>query len=120
MRACHLPSAPAVAVAEFSPMATRTESPGSDHPQIAFGLPRWRTMLSPKIGLTNGSGAAAWGGAPRAPPPANARTLASRQRVLLPALGNLISILPQSSLMYSCAAQGPELVLRGRWTGAPR
>jgi|SRR5450756_1673423 hypothetical protein len=91
MRACHLPSVPAIAVAEFSPMATRTESPGCDHPQIAFGLPRWSTMLSPKIGLTNGSGAA-WGGAPEALPPASARTLASSQEILPLALVNFTFI----------------------------
>src|ERR1035437_419670 len=109
MRACHLPSAPAVAVAEFSPMATRTESPGSDHPQIAFGLPRWRTMLSPKIGLTNGSGAAVWGGAPKALPPASARTHASVQKALLLALGNLISMLPQSPSMSNVRAARPHV-----------
>jgi hypothetical protein len=26
-------------------------SPGCLHPQIASGFPRWRTMLSPEIGL---------------------------------------------------------------------
>ncbi len=80
IRVSHLPTAPAVAVAEFSPISTRNGSPGCDHPQIAFGLQRCRTMLSPKIGLTNGRGVAAWGGAPRALPPATAP--ASRQGMM--------------------------------------
>lgn len=128
MRACDLPSAPAVAVAEFSPMATRTESPGCDHPQIAFGLPRWRTMLSPKIGLTNGSGAAVWGSAPKALSPASARRLANMRKAFPLALGNLSSILPQFPSMSTHPHLAPilmcgtstELVLRCRWTGAPR
>src|SRR6185312_11143487 len=36
-------------------MSTWMESPGLDQPQMVFGFPRWRTMLSPNIGLTNGS-----------------------------------------------------------------
>ncbi len=30
--------------------------PGSDQPQIESGLPRWSTILSPKLGLKNGRG----------------------------------------------------------------
>src|ERR1039458_3990967 len=73
MRVCHRPSAPVVAVAAVSPISTRTASPGCDHPQMTFGLPRWSTMWSPKIGLTNGSGLASWGGAPKALPVASVR-----------------------------------------------
>jgi hypothetical protein len=57
-------------------------------------------MLSPKIGLTNGSGAAVYGGTPNALPPASARTLASMQKAFVPALGNLISIVPRFLLRH--------------------
>ena len=51
---CQRRSAPAVPVAVLSPICTRTVSPGSDQPQMVSGLPRCSTMLSPKMGLTNG------------------------------------------------------------------
>jgi hypothetical protein len=55
MLTCHRPSDP-VAVFDVRPaISTWTASPGFDQPQMVFGFPRWRTMLSPKIGLTNGS-----------------------------------------------------------------
>ena len=50
------PSGPVTVLAAWPAISTRTASPGSDHPQIVFGFPRCRTMLSPNIGLTNGSG----------------------------------------------------------------
>ena len=36
---------------------TRISSPGLAHPQSVFVFPRCRTMLLPKMGLTNGYGA---------------------------------------------------------------
>src|SRR5579863_7477501 len=59
MLTCQRPSRPAVPVAEVSPICTRTTSPGSDQPQIVSGLPRCKTMLSPKMVLTNGKDFAA-------------------------------------------------------------
>src|SRR5665213_4454421 len=52
---CQRRSAPATAEAVLTPISTRTLSPGSDQPQILSALLRCSTMLSPKIGLTNGS-----------------------------------------------------------------
>jgi len=56
------PSGPVTVLAAWPAISTRTASPGSDHPQIVFGFPRCRTMLSPNIGLTNGSGPTSVGG----------------------------------------------------------
>src|SRR6185312_16595158 len=53
---CQRPSAPATPVALSASIRTWTESPGLDQPQMASGLPLWRTMLSPNMVLTNGSG----------------------------------------------------------------
>src|SRR5687768_5115619 len=46
---CHLPSAPALAVALASPSETVTSSPASAQPQTAASAFCWRTMWSPKI-----------------------------------------------------------------------
>src|ERR1035438_359767 len=55
---CQRRSAPATADAVCSPIFICMWSPGSDQPHITFAFPRCRTMLSPKSGLTNGSGLA--------------------------------------------------------------
>src|SRR5450631_175516 len=54
----HLPPAPALPAPAFPSISTRTDWPDLVQPQKVFGLTRWSTMSSPKIGLRNGSGGA--------------------------------------------------------------
>src|SRR6516162_7956642 len=55
----HRPSEPAVLVPSLLPIWMRIFSEGAAQPQNVFGFLRWRTMLSPNIGLTNGRDGAA-------------------------------------------------------------
>ena len=52
---CHRPSAAPSPINFWLPISSRTCSRGRTHPQIVFVFPRWRTMWSPKTGLTKGS-----------------------------------------------------------------
>jgi hypothetical protein len=59
-------------------------------------------MLSPKIGLTNGSGAAAWGGAPKALPQASA----NRQQRLALVSVNLTFLFLDSRIATDIVGRG--------------
>jgi hypothetical protein len=61
---CQRPSAPVMQVTVWSASSIRISCPGLAHPQRGFGLPRWRTMWSPKSGLTRGNEVAEWSAGP--------------------------------------------------------